>query len=368
MELQQLETPCLVIDRKKVENNLSYMQKMADNAGVALRPHIKTHKMCDYAKMQLQYGACGITCAKVSEAEVMAAGGIDDIFLAYPQIGKFRIQRALDLSRRCRRFILAIDSVESARMLSEACCSAGMTAEVRMEVDTGALRTGIPYDRAVDLAEKTVSLPGIKLTGIYTFKSMVYQGSPTTDSKSAALEEGQMMAELARRLREKGIHIQDISAGSTPTGIAVAQTGLVTEIRPGTYIFNDYMLCCEGYCVPEQIAAHFYVTVVSTPRPDYAVIDGGTKTFPMDILLHQPPYEYPGYALVDGNPDLTLERMNEEHGILQSRKGNTGLKVGQVLRLTPIHICTAVNLQNTVYEYYNGCLNKRKVDARGMLA
>lgn len=363
---ERLETPCIVIDRDKVENNIARMQEAADRAGVDLRPHIKTHKSQGYARMQIRQGAKGITCAKVSEAEVMADGGVDDIFIAYPQVGRFRLERVVRLARRCQRLILGIDSLESGKMLSEAFEGAGMTGEVRLEVDTGACRTGIPYEQAVWLAQAVDRMPGLELTGIYTFKSMIFKGSPTQDIEAAAREEGEMMACLAGELRRSGIAIKDVSAGSTPTGIAVAKTGLVTEIRPGTYIFNDHMLCQEGWAGPEQIAAHYYVTVVSTPRPDYAVIDGGTKTFPMDVLLDQPPYYYPGYGLVDGYPDLCLRRMNEEHGILESKKGNTGLYPGQVLRITPIHICTAINMQNTVYEYHEGKLRGRVIDARGM--
>lgn len=364
----RLETPCIVIDRAKAVENIRVMQAIADQNGVALRPHIKTHKMCRYARLQMQYGACGITCAKISEAEVMADGGVDDIFVAYPLVGAFRLRRAMALAQRCRRLILAVDSMETAQMLSAAAAAAGRTAEVRLEIDTGARRTGVPMELAVALAQAVAQLPGLRLTGIYTFKSLIYHGEPTQDRAAAGQEEGEILAALAREMRAQGLDIRDVSAGSTPTGENVAATGLVTEIRPGTYVFNDYMLCCEGWAVPERIAACFYATVVSTPRPEYAVIDGGTKTFPMDILLDQPPYHYPGYALVDGRPDLRLRRMNEEHGILQSTAGPTGLYVGQVLRLVPIHICTAINMQNAVYEYDAGGLARLTVDARGMLA
>jgi D-serine deaminase-like pyridoxal phosphate-dependent protein len=127
------------------------------------------------------------------------------------------------------------------------------------------------------------------------------------------------------------------------------------------------MLCCEGVAQQEDIAAKYYVTVVSTPSEEYAVIDGGTKTFPMDITLNTAPYFYPGYALVEGNDDLLLTRLNEEHGMLTSKKGRTGLKVGQKLALIPIHICTAINMQNDVYIYDGHELVKEKVNARGMI-
>lgn len=363
-ELQrQLETPCLVVDTKQAWRNIVAMQQAADAAGCALRPHIKTHKMGLFARMQVAAGAKGISCAKVSEAEVMADEGLDDIFIAYPMVGAFRIRRALALAARVKRLILAVDSLECAQALSAAAQAAGTTLEVRLELDTGAGRTGIPRKEATGLALAVKALPGLSLTGIYTFKSLVYQGKVTADNRLAAQEEGEMMQEAATDMRRAGVDIQDVSAGSSPTGILVAQTGCVTEIRPGTYIFKDVMLEAEKVAAPEELAVRFAATVVSVNHAGYAVIDGGSKTFPTDVPLEN----YPGYAVVEGLPHLRLTRMNEEHGILVSDNGPTGLKVGQVISLLPIHVCTAINMQNTVYLLEDGRLTRQKVDARGML-
>lgn len=365
--IDRLETPCLVIDMEQTRKNLKAMQDIADACHCKLRPHIKTHKMKLFAQMQMKYGASGITCAKISEAEVMADGGIDDIFIAYPLIEDYRIRRAIRLQKRVSRLILAVDSLEGAQAMAKAAAAAGIRFEVRLEVDTGAKRTGVPRGDAAELALEISRMPRLNLTGIYTFKSLVYQDTPTTDKVIAGKEEGEMMQEIANSIRAAGVALQDISAGSTPTGEVVAKTGLVTEIRPGTYIFKDYMLTKEGAAQPDEIAARLYATVVSTPCKEYAVINGGTKTFPMDISLNTPPYYYPGYAIVEGSDDLVLTRMNEEHGILTSKSGNTGLKVGQKLCLIPIHICTALNMQNQVYLFDSGELTQQTVDARGML-
>lgn len=271
------------------------------------------------------------------------------------------------LQKQVRRLIFGVDSPETAEILQKAAFAHGLIAEVRMEVDTGAGRTGVPREQAVELAKIIESMPNLKLTGIYTFKSLIYQNAPTTDIDLAALEEGELMAWVAKKLEAAGIIFMDISAGSTPTGAAVAKTGKVTEIRPGTYIFNDYMLTKEGHCKESDIAVRFYATIVSTPRPGYAVLDGGTKTFPTDILLDAPPYYYPGYAIVEGNPDLELRRMNEEHGVLVSRSGGTGLTVGDIVCLLLVHVCTAINLQNHVYLLEDGKLKKVPVEARGTL-
>lgn len=366
-QLNTLETPCLVIDVAQARRNIQKMQRIADMSGCALRPHIKTHKMTLFARMQVEAGAQGITCAKVSEAEVMADAGLDDIFIAYPMVGEFRIRRAIALARRVKRLILAVDSLEGARYLDEAARAAGRVLEVRLEIDTGAGRTGVPESRAPELAGAIHRMQGINLTGIFTFKSLVYQGKPTTDNELAAQEEGEVMARVAEAIRGAGVPIKEISAGSSPTGAALAHTGKVTEIRPGTYIFMDVMLEKEGIATPDDWAVCYVATVVSCQHPEYAVIDGGSKTFATDVPLNTPPGNYAGYAIVEGMPHLHLSRMKEEHGILTAADGETGLSVGDKLILWPIHVCTAVNMHNTVYLLEEGTLRKQRVDARGML-
>lgn len=182
------ETPCLVVDEPLARENIARVQQGVNAAGCQLRPHIKTHKMPYFARLQLEAGAAGITCAKVSEAEVMADGGAEDIFLAYPMVGDFRIKRALALSQRVRRLILAVDSLAGAKALSDAAVAAGLALEVRLEVDTGAQRTGVLQDHAVDLAKAVAALPNLRLTGIYTFKSLVLHGAPTQDNAAAGKE------------------------------------------------------------------------------------------------------------------------------------------------------------------------------------
>lgn len=365
--LETLETPCVVIDMRQAQRNVEKMQNACDSYGVKLRPHIKTHKMPRFSKMQLEAGCAGITCAKVGEAEVMADAGIQDIFIAYPMVGKARVRRVIALAKRIRRLIVGVDSMEMARPLSDAAVEAGIVLEARLEVDTGAKRTGVVRGHAAALAKEITALDGIRLTGIYTFKSLVYQDEPTQDKVIAGTEEGDMMQKIAQSIRQEGVPIEEISAGSTPTGLEVAKTGKVTEVRPGTYIFNDFMLTKEGAAEMKDIAVRMYATVVSTPCSEYAVIDGGTKTFPMDIIPQTPPYYYPGYAVVAGNDDLQLLRMNEEHGILSSKKGDTGLHVGDIVELIPIHVCTAINMQNDVYLYDGQTLCREPVAARGLL-
>ena len=365
--LSSLETPCIVIDVDQVKANVRNMQKAVNEAGCRLRPHIKTHKMSYFAKMQTEAGATGITCAKISEAEVMASGGLNDIFIAYPMVGSFRIKRAIELSRKLKRLILGVDSLSGAEALSAAAVNAGVRLEVRLEIDTGLKRAGIPIEEAPDLAKKIAGLKGLDLTGIYTYKGLVYEGGITKDNHLAGEEEASFLEETARKIEAQGIKHLELSGGSSPTGLEIAKTGKVTEIRPGTYIFNDLQLINKNVAKMEDIAACIAATVVSCPRKDYAIIDGGHKCFPADIPLNTAPFFYRGYAQVEGQPHLKLDRMNEEHGVIVSETGKTGLSVGQVITLIPIHVCTAMNMQNSVYLLEDGKLRREKVEARGML-
>lgn len=362
-----LPTPALVVDCQIALANIRCMQAAADQAGCKLRPHIKTHKSPLFTRMQIENGAAGITCAKLGEAEIMADAGADDIFIAYPLVDAVRLERAMHLAKRCKRLILAVDSHESVRRLSATAQKAGIIAEVRLEVDTGAARTGIPMQEAVALCQYIQSMPSLRLTGVYTFKSLILDRKPTTDIAAAAQEEGALMAGLRGALEKAGLTGLELSAGSTPTGMALAKTGCVDEIRPGTYIFNDWMMVCEGAATLAQTAARIIATVVSCPRPNYAVIDGGVKCFSTDAQLNIAPYYYEGWAMVDDSDDLVLDRMSEEHGILRSKKGSTGLHVGQRISLLPVHICTTLNLHNEMLLDWGDRLETVPVAARGKL-
>lgn len=365
-ELNCIETPALVVEMAVVHHNLSAMAQAVAAAGCSLRPHIKTHKIPELAQLQLRYGACGITCAKVSEAEVMADGGLLDIFIAYPLVGEFRIARAAALARRAR-LILAVDSLTGAQALSQGAVRHGMQFEVRLEVDTGLGRTGAALQDAQALAQAVAELQGLSLTGIFTFRGLMKDGAPSADRQAAGLQEGCMLAELAQRLRSTGLKIRDVSCGSTPTGAYAAQAEGVTEVRPGTYIFYDRMQVREGTCTPQHCAAAVWVTVVSTPRPDLAIVDGGSKTFGTDFTPGVAPFYFEGYGVAQGNDDLFLERVNEEHGMLRSRSGHTGLQVGARVAIVPTHVCTTVNLHDRLWLLENGELRSVAVAARGKL-
>src|SRR5918997_58560 len=174
-----IETPYVSIDGAGVERNIEKMAGIAGRNGVALRPHVKTHKIPAIARAQVEAGGAGGTGGKVSEAEVMADAGLDDIFIAYPLVAEAKIRRALALSLRIERLIVGVDSVEGARRLSAAAGEQAL--EVRLEVDTGLRRTGVAYDEAAELAREIEGFGNLDLRGIYTYRGAVLGGSPTLD-------------------------------------------------------------------------------------------------------------------------------------------------------------------------------------------
>jgi D-serine deaminase-like pyridoxal phosphate-dependent protein len=362
------ETPYLLIDGAKMQQNIEKLAAIAGRNGVALRPHVKTHKIPAIARAQVEAGAAGITVAKVSEAEVMADAGLDDIFIAYPLVTDTKIRRAIELARRLKNVTIGVDSPEGARRLSAAATAEGRVLDVRLEVDTGLRRTGVPYEGAVDLARQIHALEGLDLTGIYTYRGAVLGGSPTLDLERAGVDEGHLMVSLADRIREEGIDLEDVSLGSTPTAQYAAEVDGVTEIRPGTYVFYDRMQARLGACSLDECAATVVATVVSRPSEDLAVIDGGSKTFATDVSPGTRPLNLEGFGHVVEYPEARLERLTEEHGML-AVTAHHDLKVGDTLHVIPNHICSTVNLHDTVCIVDgNGAIEELKVSARGKVS
>lgn len=365
--MQHIETPAMIIDMAQVEKNLKSWQERISKKGCTLRPHIKTHKMVRMAKLQMDCGAVGITCAKLGEAEVMVAGGMKDVFIAYPIIGKEKVERLLNLARQAR-VICGVDSFEGAKAISDAAEKHGQLIELRMEIDTGYQRTGCPMDEAVELAKAISALPGVDLSGIFTFKSNTVGGEPTMDMEAAGREEGRMMVSLAEKMRENGVNIREISGGSTPTAMYVADDPGMTEVRPGTYIFHDAAKVKQSAASPEECCGYIKVTVVSTPTKTRAVIDGGSKIFAGDTKIRTAPMFLPGYGVIIGRDDLLFDHMSEEHGVIIAKDGGeTGLSVGDTLFIVPNHICTSINLCNFVWiKEKDGSYTKTAVDCRGL--
>jgi D-serine deaminase-like pyridoxal phosphate-dependent protein len=314
---------------------------------VALRPHIKTHKSIEIAHMQRVAGAVGITAAKLSEAQVFIDAGFDDVFVAYPIVTADKCAHAAQLAQRAR-LVVAADSLFGLQQLSAAAQSLGSSIGIRLEVDTGLHRCGLPPAELLGMAQHCIGLPGLFFDGIFTYRGAWFAGSNGRSPTELGIEEGRIMVELAAQLRAAGIAVPAVSVGSTPTGWSAATVPGVTEIRPGTYVFGDDMqLYMANSCTPSQVALAIHCTVVSRPDATLATVDGGSKTFSGDMNPEKAGLR--GYATAL-DCDAVLLRMNEEHGVLHLAS-DVDLRIGQRIALRPNHVCTTVNLSDVLYLY-----------------
>ena len=344
MHITDVPTPALLVDKAIVEANISRWQAHATANGVALRPHIKTHKSLEIARMQRAAGAIGITAAKLSEAEVFVDAGFADVFVAYPIVGTSKAKHAAQLALRCR-LIVGVENEATIADLSAAAVSVGAHIWVRIEVETGLQRCGALPERVEALARNVITAPGLRLDGIFTYRGAWFAGADGRLPAELGRQEGMLMVALAEQLRASGIHIDSISVGSTPTGWAAAQVAGVTEIRPGTYVYGDLMQLKAGSATASDVALRIQCTVISRPSATTATVDGGSKTFAGDINFERA--ALPGYAAVIGTTGV-LVRMSEEHGVIQFAEP-TQLAIGARIDLRPIHVCTTVNLSDVLY-------------------
>ncbi len=344
MHVSEIDTPRLVVDLDIMERNLRRVADYASQHGLRLRPHTKTHKSVRIGKMQLAAGAAGLTVAKVSEAEVMLGAAPADMLLAYPIIGRQKLDRLMEVSRRTR-VTIALDSVEAARQLSEAASAAHVECGVLAEMDAGLGRVGVaPGPPLLELAQCITKLPGLTLEGITFYPGHIKDLDATGMAALAQLSD--LLASVISDFRTAGIATPIVSGGSTPTLFHSHQVAGLTEIRPGTYVFNDINTVRSGGCAMEDCAASVVATVVSTARPGHMIIDGGSKTFSSDRLANSSNVTF-GH-IVEA-PGARFHKMNEEHGYVDLSGAEREFRVGDRVHVIPNHICVAVNLHEQIY-------------------
>jgi len=356
--IEDLDTPAVLIDLDRLERNVARMAASARAASVALRPHCKTHKLPEVARMQLRAGASGITLAKVGEAEVFADHGFDDVFLAYPIVGAAKARRLLALSGRMRISVGA-DSVAGAQTLAEVFAAADKRVEVMLKVDSGFHRAGVPPKDARAMAERLSSLPGLRLRGVFTHAGQGYHCDTGEALQEAGRHEASTLTVVAQQLRDASLACEVVSVGSTPTALHSMLPG-VTETRPGTYVYYDASEVSLGVCGLDDCALTVLATVVSAPAADRAVVDAGSKTLSSDVLRPKPG----GHGWIVGQRS-SLQRLSEEHGVVGVEPGES-FQVGERVRIIPNHACVVSNLHDLVYAVRKGRVEAEwPVAARG---
>jgi D-serine deaminase-like pyridoxal phosphate-dependent protein len=354
-----LDTPALCLDLDVMEANIRTVAQTCRRRNVAWRPHSKGHKVPAIARLELDAGAIGITCAKLGEAEVMAAGGVRDLLIANMIVGPQKLRRLVAL-RRVADPIVCIDHADQAVPLSRAMAEAGLRQRVLIEVDIGLARVGVgPGQPALELARLLAGLPGIELAGI-----MGYEGHlltvPDPDEKGARIREALgTLVETRRLLEASGIACPIVSCAGTGSYLySIGEPG-VTEVQAGGAVFMDayYRHKCQvsqlGY------ALTVVATVVSRPAPERAIIDAGRKT--LNIEVHPP--------LVMGRDDIRVKRLSAEHGELELAASAADLRIGDRLELIPGY----ADLTTVLHDHFH-CFRRGKlvavwpIEGRGKLA
>jgi D-serine deaminase-like pyridoxal phosphate-dependent protein len=329
MRIEQIDTPAIVVDLDKLRKNISGLQRYLDGHGISNRPHIKTHKIPEIAHMQVEAGAVGITCQKISEAEVMAQAGLNDIFIPYNIVGPRKLQRLVRLAQQVRLSVTA-DSEFVINGLSAAADAAGIILTVLVEFDTGAERCGVQSPReAAALAALIVARPSLTFGGLMTYP-INEQSDPFVQETRALMKPEQ--AAVAR-----------VSVGST-AGMWQAHTfAQITEYRAGMYVYGDRNAMRSGAMDLPDCAMQVLATVVSRPTPDRGILDSGSKTLSSDLLGLE------GYGMLPKYPSARLYALSEEHGHVDFSACNEKPEIGERVTVIPNHCCPVTNLFDEVH-------------------
>jgi len=360
MRVAEVSTPAVVVDLDALERNLDRMSSYCAAHGLGLRPHTKTHKTLEIARMQLERGALGLTVAKVGEAEVMAESGVGQILVAHPIIGEEKIRRLTGLAAKME-ILVALDSLPAAAGLSRVAQQFGCTIGVLVEFDSGSHRCGVAAgEGCADLGKAIQALDGVNVRGL-----MTYFGSVWGDEQQRRDEVARLSADVERTtaaFRRAGLPLEIVSAGSTPAAEMSHLVPGITEIRPGTYVFNDLNTYYQGACTLDDCAVRVITTVVSTCVPGQVIVDAGSKVFSSDLLSAGPKRGYGKIMEIEG---ATLSKLNEEHGFIEA-DDYSAFTVGQVLSVVPNHVCTCINMHDEIYVARRGeIIDIWKIAARG---
>ena len=356
--MQNLDTPTIIIDLKTIRRNMERMIQGLAPYGIAHRPHFKAHKSLYLARLQIELGARGMTCATLGEAEVLANGCIDDIFIAYPIIGDIKLRRLTALCARAQ-VSSVINSLEGAAALSEAFAKEGMNARVLIELEGGMGRSPVTLENLPDFAEKIKRMPGLEVIGVMTYRGNVYGMADAAQRAREAAQEAQDLLAAKDILAGFGMDAQVLSGGSSFTSKTPELLPGLTEVRAGNYIFNDVAQLSMGLVSEADCALTVLARVVTLPAPGQAVIDAGSKTLTTELAAFGK-----GFGRVVGNPGTLIHKLSEEHGYLTLPEGME-LRIGDLLRVIPNHACVVPNLADRMFVDDGGDGFFIDVDARG---
>jgi 3-hydroxy-D-aspartate aldolase len=354
-----LDTPSLLVDLSIMEKNMKRMADFARECGVKLRPHAKTHKVPEIAKMQLETGSRGVCLQKLSEAEVFASQGIGDIFITNEVVGTQKIERMARLAKKLHLGV-AVDDPNNLEEISKACSNEGSEIDLYVEVDVGMHRCGVATPKqAVELAELISKQKNVILKGIMGYEGHVADGKTKEERLKACKEAMDIVSETKKGIKDKGLPVDVVSVGSSVSSWVNAKHPDVTEIQPGMYLFNDVGLVEREVASYDDCALSVVSTVMSKSSPNHSVVDAGSKAFNFDQRR---------FPKVKGREGIEVVKFSEEHGWLEMRNEN-GISLGDRLEFIPYHCCTCVNQHDEMMGMRGSKVEKKwKILARGRMS
>ncbi len=360
MDLREIETPVGVLDLDRVRNNANRAAKYCRSNGLAWRPHVKTHKSLEIARIQLDAGACGLTVATPFEAEVMSQVS-NDLLLAYPPVGASKLTRLSDLPPSVDLKV-GLDSLEVLEPLAKSAAAVGRTFGILVELDAGARRVGVTdLATVVAMAKAAADLPGVRFDGL-----MFYPGHIRTaeaDQAEDLARVADFLAHLLKGLEEAEFAPSIVSGGSTPTMWNSHKIPGMTEIRAGTCIYNDRDTCEIGVSTMQDVAYSVLATVVSTAVPGQVVIDAGSKALAKESFRSSGG----GFGILLDRPEVCVHSLSEEHGLLDVSSTDWAPNVGEQVRIVPNHVCVSVNLHEHLWAVDEASPRPVFLDGRGRI-
>lgn len=347
--LTDVETPAVILDPVRLDANLQAMQQLADRHGVHLRPHVKTHKSLEIGKRQISGGATGITVATVDEACVFLAGGFKSITIARPVISPGKLDRLFASTPDDAEIRIVVDSVEGYAAVSAGSPDSHDAVGIFIKIDVGLHRCGLlPDDPSlIPLAQRIHEDGKLDLRGILSHAGHAYAAQSKEEVATVAEQERQIMLGVRDTLLGQRIPVPEVSVGATPAVLGADSFEGITEIRPGNYVFLDMLPINAGVARVEDVSLSVLATVISK-NDTYYITDSGSKTLTSDAGVHGMTgtrgfgRAYPVENFPDQNHAMVVEKVSEEHGILDRGPGD--LPIGSLVRIIPNHACPVANL------------------------
>jgi D-serine deaminase-like pyridoxal phosphate-dependent protein len=356
--IDDLDTPCLLVDLDALERNIRRISEYCRSHGVGWRPHAKSYKSSAIARKVVEAGAIGVTCAKLGEAEVMAHAGVRDLLIANPLVGRQKLARLVELRRRADP-IAVVDHADHVRAISDAAVAGNVSIRTMIEVDIGMSRCGVaPGEPAVALARQIVASPGLEFAGIMGWEGHLVTVADAAEKTQRVTAAVGLLRETKSELERAGVKCPIVSAGGTGSYQITARLGVATELQAGGAIFMDLFYRNKCQVAAQEFALTILTTVTSRPAPDRAVIDAGRKTMNQELWVPE----------VRGRNDLRVKSLSAEHGVLEVTSAR-GPAIGERIELIPGYGDFTTVLHDRIYAMRGGRLEVCwPLDARGRLA